>query len=344
MSTIEESSKKSGVVKKTSAIIGIIAGLIAATLGIWQMINYIRESRETREKVRIHISAGDSFNANEKYDQAMEQYKKALEADNDNIEAHLRIIRASRDHLLKITFYRKNLDVALSDYGLIGNWQFPEYKLAPQSKIDEALSRIYELQGRFPSLKENVELLLDEALILKAGKEPEQSMNVLLKASKLSPDHPEVLAELGLMSAYNSYVSQYNKYVSKSETDGIQLIRRAIDLRDSNARYHYYLARSLERIDHAAEAIRSYRKAYQLATGKDTWSKQIRHKAPYKSFYLLYNPLRFASKNFSDIDMSSDECLKEMEYLLTTEADFSKDNLYYRDKIIRIRDACRSLD
>jgi tetratricopeptide (TPR) repeat protein len=143
-----------------------------------------------------------------------------------------------------------------------------------------------------------------------------------------------VLAELGLLRAVTSDALQ-------QRVDGLGMIRRALELRPGEARYHFYLARSLAetfRCSHAgagpraageadacAEAIRSYHRAAELATADDYWSQHIRRWAPHRSLEIFH---RYARREgdilTAALNMSLEERTRELEYLVPREA--------YRDR------------
>ena len=282
---------------KRITVIGLIGGIIAATLGIWQIISQVRGAREVREQVEIHLGAGDRLAAQREHVQAIKEYEKAIELDKDNVEAYRRIISTKRGKFLLEAFGPgSSIDVALrSDYD--------RFKPVPDSEINEALTRLYQLQALNSSLKDDVGLLLDEALILKTGGErAREAIKVLEKAHKLSPMNPELLAELGLLrTVMTDELAQ--------KIAGLELIRRAIKIQPNEARYHFYLARSLAEAylcpyagleysgsgdaEACAEAIREYHKATDLATAEDFWSRQIRVRAPQSSLDIFH---RYARK------------------------------------------------
>lgn len=302
--------------KRTSMIIGLIGGIIAVTLGLWQIINQVRASREIREKVSVYLSVGDRFVTQMQYDEAIDEYQKAIELERANIEAHRRIITTMREKLLYAAFVRSAVDIGLGGYGQSGT--------VSESEVNAALSRIYQLQAVNPSLKDDVGLLLDEALILKTYyRRSKRAIKVLEQAHKLSPENHKVLAELGLMKAFHSDTLQ-------QKIEGLYLIRHAVELRPNHARYHFYLARSLSRAygcvwesdpgdaEACAEAIREYHRAADLATTEDVWSKQIRYGShgPRSSIAIFKAYARIDGGILTlNLNMPLDECIKELEYL-----------------------------
>ena len=141
--------------KRIPAIIGLIGGIIALTLGAWQLINQVRETQEMRKKISMHLYVGDRFVSQMEYDQAVDEYQKAIELERTNIDAHRRIITTMREKLLYAAFVLSPPDIGLGNhYGNVGT-------KVSNSEINAALSKLYQLQAVNPALKVDVGLLLD---------------------------------------------------------------------------------------------------------------------------------------------------------------------------------------
>ena len=222
-----------GSFKQISTIIVIIGVIISIILGSYQISQEILKAKEIQKEVQIQLSIGDIFSERQKYSMAIKEYEKALSFDNDNIEVHRRIIITSR----------KKFELQLTE---------DPYKLESQ-EVDDTLTRLYRVYSLNPSLKEDIGLLLEEALILKADRRLKTSIFVLEKAYNLSPENPDVLAELGLLTS------------SKENIEALDLIRRAIEIQPDNPLYHYYLANRAENAALYAEAIREYNRTTSLA-------------------------------------------------------------------------------
>ena len=119
----QHSKPKSFSLKKISAFIGLIGLIIGAVVGGSKIIQQVRQSREINRQVKVFLEVGDRFAGQFKLNKAIEEYQKALELDEDNIDAHRRIITAMRQK------------IELKKFS--GIESFPE--------INDILSRIYRI-------------------------------------------------------------------------------------------------------------------------------------------------------------------------------------------------------
>jgi tetratricopeptide (TPR) repeat protein len=241
-----------------------------------------RMTPKVREQVQTHLFVGDRLAAQKKYEEALAQYENALAIDQGNIEVRRRLVSTRRDKLLWEEFGpHSRIRIAL-------NHDHDRWRVVPQSEIDAALIVLYQCQALNPTLKQDVGLLLDEALILKTDRRLGEAIEVLRQAHGLAPGNAEVLAELGLLLAFFSQGSQ-------QIAEGIAYIRRAIESEPNEARYHFYLAHALAEtcfcryagLEYAgtddaqaqacAEAIREYHRAADRVVGNDIW--EIRRSA-----------------------------------------------------------------
>jgi len=142
--------------KKFSTLIGVIGVIIAAIVGSSQIIQQVIQTREIKREVKIFLEVGDRFAEQFKLNKAIEEYQKALELGEDNIDAHRRIITAMRQKLC------------------LGIGQFP--------KVNDVLSRIYKVQALSPYLKNDFELLLEEVRILVCDDSRHNALSILEKS------------------------------------------------------------------------------------------------------------------------------------------------------------------
>ena len=212
-------------------IIGLIGVIVGVILGINQISQEILKAKKIQKEVQTQLLIGDSFSERQEYSGAIKEYEKALAFDKDNIEAHRRIITASR----------KKFEL-----------QRAEFSQVESQEVDDTLARIYRVYSLNSSSKEDIGLLLEEALILNLTDRFEASIFVLEKAHNLSPKNPDVLAELGYLSS------------SKENIEALDLIRRAIEIQPSNPRYHLYLADAEKKATFYVEAIREYNRTAML--------------------------------------------------------------------------------
>jgi tetratricopeptide (TPR) repeat protein len=291
----------------------VIAG-VAIPIGLYLGATSFQAARTTRAQVRTHLDAGDRFFSQEEYAPAMTEYVMALEVDPDDVRSARRLVSATTQQLLMEAFGPG----ASYDLGLGGNYE--RARLVSDSAIDEARSLIYRLKSIDPELRDDVGLLLDEALILKTnGSRVLGGIPLLEEALDLSPTDPEVIAELGLLKA-----------VLRGEPEGVELVRRASNMDPDRARYHYYLGRSLgethlcSRVSGptpgapiaCAEAVREYRLAGDLAITDDVWAREIRAGSVSRGWEIFHAYARRGHENPTDtIGLSVDERIEEIEYL-----------------------------
>jgi tetratricopeptide (TPR) repeat protein len=299
-----------------SQTIGFIGVIIGVILGGYQVILEILKAEEKQKEVKIQLSVADSFFERFEYEKAIKEYEKALELDIDNIEAHSRIITAAT----------KKLELEERLPGRVWNTE------EATKEADNILARIYRVYVLNPSLKDDIELLLEEALLLKLSRRYIAGITVLEKAKKLFPDNPTMLAELGCLHALAS---------PDKNIEGLDLLRRAIEIRPTEARYHYYLARAVEKAGLHAEAISQYYQAIQLqlATGLDLWSKKICQGAfeALIRFFEIYFPW---GEEFTKLDMPLEERIHILEFIMVFRSHYHSGDtdpylhlaiLYYKD-------------
>ena len=276
---------------------------------------------EPGEQAQIFLSAGDRLAAQKRYSEALDQYGIALRASPRNVEANRRVVSVMRDRLLLQAFGPgSSIGIALR-HDLGGSRT--SLCLAPSSEVDAALSALYRTQALTPVLEEDVGLLIDEALILKAGQRFQEAVAVLRRAHALAPANTQVLAELGLLLALFSKAQP-------AAAEGIRLLRDALSAEPGDTRSHLYLANALAEsclcpyagMDYAggddpeacAEAIREYHRAADLAGEDDIW--QIRDRARESAMGIFH---RYARKEGDILTprlaMSFDERLRELQWL-----------------------------
>ena len=277
----QHSKPKSFSLKKISAFIGLIGLIIGAVVGGSKIIQQVRQSREINRQVKVFLEVGDRFAGQFKLNKAIEEYQKALELDEDNIDAHRRIITAMRQKLY------------------LGIGPFP--------KVNDVLSRIYRVQALSPHLRNDFKLLLEEVHLLIDNDSWDDALSVLERALKVAPGEPEVLALFGFVRALTS---------PKDRVEGLDLLVRAIESQPNKALYHYYLALALEHAQDDAESIREYYQAAKLLTGQDIRSYRLHNKAIKKLDNIF---MRFFRKNgalISRLNMAIDERAIIYEYLI----------------------------
>lgn len=304
MTKEEKTSRRPNFFKKTSVLITLIGVIIAAIAGGYQIFQEVSHIREIQKEVKIQLSIGDSFFERFEHERAIEEYEKALELDKDNVETSCRIITAKRE---KLQYYYYNY-----------------YDDTKQEEVDDTLAMIYRLRALDPSLNDDIELLLEEALILEANMKPSDSIMILEKAHKISPVNPDVLAKLGHMRVMAS---------SNEDTEGFHLIHRAIEIQPNEPRYHYYLGEALEEACFHAEAIREYNRTIKFAVGQDIRSERLRNSAFEKVMDIFHDHYLDEDKLLTaEFDMPLEERVQVLEYCsgtLEPESGWSGDPYLY---------------
>lgn len=277
----QHSKPKSFSLKKISAFIGLIGLIIGAVVGGSKIIQQVRQSREINRQVKVFLEVGDRFAGQFKLNKAIEEYQKALELDEDNIDAHRRIITAMRQKLY------------------LGIGPFP--------KVNDVLSRIYRVQALSPHLRNDFKLLLEEVHLLIDNDSWDDALSVLERALKVAPGEPEVLALFGFVRALTS---------PKARVEGLDLLVRAIESQPNKALYHYYLAQALEHAQDDAESIREYYQAAKLLTGQDIRSYRLHNKAIKKLDNIFMRFFRKDGALTSRLEIAIDERALIYGYLI----------------------------
>jgi tetratricopeptide (TPR) repeat protein len=267
--------------KKISAFIGLIGLIIGAVVGGSKIIQQVRQTREIKREVKIFLEVGDRFAEQFKLNKAIEEYQKALELDEDNIDAHRRIISAMQQKLY--------------------------LEIEPFPMVNDILSRVYHVQALNSHLKNDFKLLLEEARLLIYNDNLHDALSVLERALKVAPDEPEVLALLGFVRALTS---------PKDRVEGLDLLVQAIENQPHKALYHYYLAQALEHAQDDAESIREYYQAAKLATDNDIRSHKLHNKAIKKLDNIFMRFFRKDGALTSHLNMAIDERAIIYEYLI----------------------------
>jgi len=245
----------SNVFTKLATIVGLVGGIIAATLGGQQLIRTILDSQAAHKKVKEYVFAGDQFKGQFEFDKAIEEYKRAENLDKQNIDISRRMLPTIRQALQKRA-------------------QDAEEANLP-SQINDALEWLYQTQARHPSLKNDVQFLIEEARIQETDSRFQRfdtAYKILMRDHKLFPNDPDVLAELGFFIGYRqAQCRNCNLTVTAAvRTESIDHLRRAIEGKPDKALYHYYLAELLDGAAQLGEAMREYRQAAELATDQDS--------------------------------------------------------------------------
>lgn len=311
-------SKKINLPLRWSLAVLIVLGIAT---GLYYGVNAYLTNQSHQDQVQLHLEVGDQFAEQHDYEEAIKEFEKARKIAPGNIKSYRKSISAHRERMLRQAFLGgSSLDIGLRhDY--VGYFVPIESK-----KISEALNLIYKVQALDPPLKEDTDLLLDEAFILKSsGSRSKQAVEVLKKAKNIDPRNPAVLAELGLLNT-----------MLLKKPEGIEDIILAINITPNEARYHFYLARALAEInlcasvghdysgtdeaENCARSIREYQRAADLASGEDRWSKHIYRNAISYSLNIFH---RYSRKEkdilTQNLAMSIDERIRVLEFLIPLE-------------------------
>ena len=320
------SSKKTKPILRWSLAMLILLGIASS---LYYGVNAYQAYQSSQKEIEVHLEVGDQFLEQQNFVEAINEFDKALNIDPENIEPYRRSISAYLELMLRKAFlYGTSLNIGLR-HDFSGSFAPMKSEL-----ISEVLNLIYTAQALDPSLKEDPELLLDEALILKSSSlSAKKAIKVLEKAKKLDPRNSAILAELGLLNA-----------VLLHKSEGIKDINLASEISPDVARYHFYLARALAELygctgwpkytgtggdaEGCARAIKEYHRAAVLANGEDVWSKHIYRNAITSSLGIFH---RYAFKDDNiltpNLAMSIDDRIKELEFLIPVEHRRSRSGL-----------------
>ncbi len=247
-------------------------------------------------------SSGDRFAERGDFRAAIEQFDKALAIKSGDPDLRRR----------RIVWMRRDLEER-------GPFE------PTRNKMNDALTEIYQLQALFPQLRNDRELLLEEALILRAGGDASSAAyDVLEKAHRLYPADPDIVENLGQVT---------------HGAEGIDLLRLATRARPLEASYHYHLAVALDKADDPAEAIREYRRAVELDANRGFSSQKD---AALRYLFEMFRTLEqkeiqnggVASPSFP---MPVAERIAALEYFLANyHTDFDKPH-FYLAKLYRVQ-------
>ncbi len=298
-----------------SAIMRILAEAVAGsgTNGEPVQTAYFNDA----DRRDMYVTIGDRFSAMLRYDAAIKQYERALEINEFDVDVHWRIVTAKKKKLLMGSLYSNDavssgIDAALRD-------DQAAFRLVSKEAVEDALEHLYTIQAIDPLLADDCTLLLDEAEFLKMESDFSNARQVLARAKRIYPENPFVLAEYGLLLAFNPEDEA-------AWREGTALIRRAIELSPETAVFHLYLGRSLQRkygLLHA-DALRAYRRTAEKADGKDFWLKRLQYFGYYGMQRIFYRLGAAADGILNpDFAMPCRERLENLLFLRDNEIQFS---------------------
>jgi tetratricopeptide (TPR) repeat protein len=248
-------------------IMGILAETVAesGTAGSPVRGSYYNDA----DRRDMYVSIGDRFSAMQRYDAAIKQYERALDINEFDVDVHWRIVTAKKKKLLMDSLYSNDAVTSGIDAALRNDQA--GFRLVAKEAVEDALENLYTIQAIDPLLADDCTLLLDEAEFLKMESDFSNARQVLARAARIYPENPFVLAEYGLLLAFNPEDDA-------AWREGTAFIRRALAISPETALFHLYLGRSLQRkygLIHA-DALRAYRRTAERAAGNDFWLKRIR--------------------------------------------------------------------
>lgn len=291
----------------------------SVVIGVFYGVKSFLSNQSEQKQIQLHLNVGDQFVEQQDFEAAIKEFEKAQTISPDNIESYLKITRVNRRRMMRMAFTGdSSLNIGLrEDYA-------EHFAPIDSMQISAALRLIYKVKELNPSLNNDPDLLLDEALILKtSGIRAKKAIVVLEKAKEIAPLNAEILSELGLL----------NTMLLKKPT-GIEDIQHAIKINPNKARYHFYLARALEEIflcpyteknyaglgdsEGCANAIREYHQAIALANDEEKWSQHIRYYSINGSLDIFSRYIRKEKDILTQsLSMSVKERIKELEFLIS---------------------------
>ncbi|HKJ01305.1 MAG TPA: toll/interleukin-1 receptor domain-containing protein [Longimicrobiales bacterium] len=297
----------------------LVLAAVALPVGLLLGAGALRTAMNERGQVRTHLDVGARFVLQGEYAAAAAEFEEALDVDPDNVPALRALISAKAQEL--------NVD-AFGPGSSLGVGIRPDYdrfKPVPDSAIDQVRSLVYRVQALEPALREEPDLMLDEALVLKTGgPRARDAIPLLERARELAPTNARVASELGLLKA-----------VILDDPRGVESVRSGLEIEPEEARYHYYLGRSLETTARCsfgspeppgppesagtdcAEALRAYRNAMALSGVDEVGPWEIGSLAASGSWGILHAYARRGLEDPIDtLAMSVDERIEELVTLL----------------------------
>lgn len=224
---------------------------------------------EYNNKIKVYMTLGDRFYKEGQFQKAGEQYKKALEIEEFNTRVIQRYLDARLQEILLDTLYQSHAVIDGLDIALRNDYYF--IKMLPDKDADDFIEQILLLKTLEPVLEQDSALLMQEVNINKITGRISKALEILSRARVSAPSNPGILAETGLLTAFQTYRE-------KKEVTGTDLIRRAITGQPETPLFHLYLGRSLDRDPEKAdpEALREYRRSAELAIAGDVKTNRIR--------------------------------------------------------------------
>ncbi len=234
---------------------------------------------------RAHYNLGDALKSQGRLDEAIGQYRQALNADPYYVEVYNNLAAAlqSQGRLEQaIGYYRRALEIK-PDYADAHNNL--AVALQSQGRLDEAVSHYSRALQLNPDLAA-AHNSLGNVLVLQ-GK-IDDAVSHYRRAIELSPDDAGVYYNLGTLfqsqGKVNEAISYYRQAIQVSPDyarahnnmailllaqgnpdEAVGHYRRALELMPGNADVHYNLGVALQSQGRLEEAVISYRRALELA-------------------------------------------------------------------------------
>ncbi|MGE3966226.1 MAG: hypothetical protein AB7I09_19170 [Planctomycetota bacterium] len=242
---------------ETSGLVGLLSAVAGGAFTLMlQMMQSAQQRRQGHRRQRQHMTAGDRFLELKQFDAALAEFEQARELLPDELLPHRKLVE-TRCAALAFDAFHEGDGIAYERSGTTPR------ALTSDDRVEQAQRALYHLQARAPELQNDVPLILLEALTFKVARRHDHAIECLEKARAKEPKNPEVLAELGLQKGML-------RGDPESRERGLRLLEQAIELEPTELLYRFYRARTLERMDRTAEAIRAYTELAQLSSDRKT--------------------------------------------------------------------------
>ena len=191
-----------------------------------QTLVKIQQDSEKQEVFYAHLDAGDAFNAQNKYEEALEEYNKALAIfpDDKYVGAQAETIRGIlKERSDKQEAYNtaielgnnlleeENFDAAIMQFetakGIFPNDNLPKERIAEAKRLQSVYN---EKVGRFNTL-------VEEANNLSLRKNYDGAIQKLNQALEIFPNDSQVLAKLGELQGAKSTNDRYNALIAEAD-------------------------------------------------------------------------------------------------------------------------------
>ena len=315
----------------------VLTLLVFLAASAWlAVVRPLQQAHRRDTAVASHLSVAERFVVNGRLDTALAELDAAARIDPNRVSVLRRSVFVVREQLERRAFADGQSTLHV---GLQRNYE----RLRPvnDQQLDAALARVYRLFAAEPSLENDVDVLLQQALILRlSGGRVDEAMAVLRRAVALAPRRADLLAELGVLQA-----------VVKGDRGGIAQLSEAVAMAPANPRARLYLAQALSEAGQCAqagesmnrkmcsEALDALQQCIAHSQAEDLWSRHMRVAALRQARDIFSRVATEADDILSGvITLPNDERLRWVELLLASDVSgsvrgWSDDPVYWQARL-----------